>query len=149
MNEIKKAQMLFDEGHACSQSILTAFAGRYNLSSEMALRLAGSFGGGMGRQGMTCGAVTGALMVLGLHAGRLDPDDESSRDRNDALVQEFFRRFRDKFNTLDCNELTGLEMSCPAARDQGNKDGTFEKICPEIVCFAAEQVTELLEWESE
>jgi len=170
MAEASKAQKMFEDGHACSQAVLTAFAHRYNLPEELALKLSCSFGGGMGRQGMTCGAVTGALMVLGLAAGggmgrqgmtcgavtgalmvlglaagRVDPDDDAAREKNDVLVQEFFRRFQDKHNTLICNELTGIEMSCPDARTLGKEDGRFDQVCPGVVGFAAELVTELLE----
>ncbi len=145
MEEIKTARELFAEGHACSQAVLTAFAPRFDLSRETALRLAGPFGGGMGRQGMTCGAVTGALMVLGLAAGRVDPEDEVARDRTDHLVQEFFRRFREKNQTLICNELTGVQMSCPETRARGKEAGVFDRVCPNLVGFAAELVVELLE----
>ncbi len=149
MNEIKTAQEMFAEGHSCSQAVLTAYAHRYNLPREQALRLASSFGGGMARQGLTCGAVTGSMMVLGLNSGRVDPDDEAARNRTDARVQEFFRRFQEKFNTLDCNELTGIQMSCPEARAQADEDGVFEKVCPAVVGFAAELVGELLDFEAE
>ncbi len=98
----------------------------------------------MGRQGMTCGAVTGALMVLGLETGRVDPDDDGAREQNDALVQDFFGRFQEKYKTLNCNELTGVQMSCPEARAQGKEDGSFERVCPGVVDFAAELVEELL-----
>lgn len=147
MPEISKARSLFADGHTCSQAVLTAFASRYNLPEELALKMSCSFGGGMGRQGMTCGAITGAMMVLGLHAGRVDLADDVSRERNDALVQEFFARFKDKFKTFDCNELTGVEMSCADARALGKEDGSFERVCPGVVGFSAELVTELLEIE--
>jgi C_GCAxxG_C_C family probable redox protein len=149
MNESKKAQEMFAEGHACSQALLAAFANHYDLPRETALKLAGSFGGGMGRQGLTCGAVTGALMVLGLDAGRVDIEDDAARDRNDTLVQDFFRRFQEKYGTLDCNELTGVQMSCAEARTAGKEDGTFDRVCPGVVGFAAELVTELLEIETD
>lgn len=147
MTESSKAQKMFEEGHTCSQAVLTSFSHHYNLPEELALKLACSFGGGMGRQGMTCGAVTGALMVLGLDAGRVDPDDEEARERNDDLVQDFFARFQDKYKTLNCNELTGVQMSCPDARAQAKEDGSFERVCPGVVGFAADLVTELLEIE--
>ncbi len=149
MRDMEKAQEMFADGHACSQAVLTTFAERFDLPRDLALRLSTSFGGGMGRQGLTCGAVTGAIMVLGLAAGRVDPDDAAARDRSDALVQEFFRRFREKYNVMSCNELTGVEMSDPEARASGKEDGAFDRVCPGVVGFAAELVTELLELESD
>lgn len=145
MSEISKAKKMFDDGHACSQAMVAAFASRYDLPEELALKVAGSFGGGMGRQGMTCGAVTGALMVIGLEAGQVELDDDASRDRTDALVQTFFKRFQAEYKTLNCNELTGVEMSCSEARAKGKEDGRFKQVCPGLVGFAAELVSELLE----
>ena len=145
MIEKFKAREMFADGHTCSQAVLTAFAPRYNLPRDLALKLSCSFGGGMGRQGMTCGAITGAMMVLGLDSGRVQLDDDAARDRNDALVQEFFSRFQEKYKTFDCNELTGIQMSCPEARAQGKEDGSFQQVCPGVVDFAAELVSELLE----
>ncbi len=84
-------------------------------------------------------------MVLGLDAGRVQLDDDAARDRNDSLVQEFFSRFMEKYKTFDCNELTGILMSCPEARAQGKEDGSFQQVCPGVVDFAAELVSELLE----
>jgi len=55
MAEASKAQKMFEDGHACSQAVLTAFAHRYNLPEELALKLSCSFGGGMGRQGCIFG----------------------------------------------------------------------------------------------
>ncbi len=145
MNESATAQKLFDEGHACSQSMLAAFAHRYNMPQELALKLSSSFGGGMGHQGMICGAVTGALMVLGLDSGRVHQDDDVSREKNDILVQKFFSRFLEKHNTLICNELTGVVMANPEARALGKEDGSFQNVCPAVVGFAADLVCELLE----
>ena len=48
----------------CAQSVLTAFSDELGLDRNTALRLARGFGGGMGRTGKTCGAVTGAYMVI-------------------------------------------------------------------------------------
>lgn len=145
INEVEAAQKMFEEGHACSQAVLAAFAHRYNLPRELALKLSCSFGGGMGQQGMTCGAVTGALMVLGLDAGRVHQDDTAAREKTDALVQDFFARFTEKYKVFNCNELTGVDISCAEGRAQGKDDGSFDRVCPGVVSFAAELVAELLE----
>jgi len=63
---INKALSLFDEGYACSQSILLAFSDRFGIDEEKAKLISSTFGGGMGRLRQKCGAVTGGFMVLGL-----------------------------------------------------------------------------------
>ena len=65
MNNPERAVALFKEGFNCSQAVLAAYGEQFELKQELALRVAGAFGGGMGRMGETCGAVTGAIMVRG------------------------------------------------------------------------------------
>ena len=68
MHRISNAVNKFSNGYACSQAILSEYCERFNLDVETALKLAAGFAGGM-RYGGTCGVVTGAYMVLGLHFG--------------------------------------------------------------------------------
>lgn len=145
MDAIENAVQMFEEGHSCSQAILASFAPRYDLDRVTALKLAGPFGGGLGRQGLNCGAISGALMVIGLHGGRTDPEDDETRDRNDALVVEFMDRYRNQHGAIMCNELTGVDMSNPVARAVGKEDGVYDRVCPNLVRFAATLVQELID----
>lgn len=70
MKKPDQAAALFEEGFACSQAVLATFCERFGLDRHIGLKLAEGFSGGIGRQGLTCGAVTGALMVIGLRYGR-------------------------------------------------------------------------------
>ena len=91
-----KALNYFDNGFNCAQSVLAAFAGELGLSEDESLRVACAFGGGMGRQQYTCGAVTGAAMALGLKFGKaLNDDEEKKKFTYDKTVQLFdeFERF--------------------------------------------------------
>lgn len=69
MNQSERAVACFKEGFSCSQAVFSTFAPQLGLECELALKVAGLFGGGMGRLGEVCGAVTGALMALGLKYG--------------------------------------------------------------------------------
>ena len=71
---IQTANDRFAQGFSCSQSIFSAFVLQLGLSTETALKLSSPFGAGMARQGQVCGALTGALMVLGLQQGNVDPE---------------------------------------------------------------------------
>ena len=64
-----KARELFKSGCNCSQAVFLAFADRYGIDDDTALKLASSFGGGMGRSREVCGALSGALMVNGMETG--------------------------------------------------------------------------------
>ena len=78
----------FQEGYACSQSVLSAYAPLFDLDPELALRIAAPFGGGMGCMGEVCGAVTGAFMVLGLKVGNTLAQDKASKEASYDLARE-------------------------------------------------------------
>ena len=57
------ARKLFKKGYNCSQSVFAAFCDETGLDTETALKIASSFGGGMGRLREVCGAVTGMFKM--------------------------------------------------------------------------------------
>ena len=69
MELIIEAQALFAQHYNCAQSTFIPFARQMGLDDESALRVAAAFGGGMGRNGQNCGAVSGALLAIGLAKG--------------------------------------------------------------------------------
>ncbi|MHA2282126.1 MAG: C-GCAxxG-C-C family protein, partial [Promethearchaeota archaeon] len=93
MSRIEKAISYFADGFSCSQSILSAFGTDFGLNTELALKIATGFGGGMGRLGGTCGAVTGAIMVIGLKYGRYKIEDMESKEKTYKLVREYMDNF--------------------------------------------------------
>ncbi|HVP92094.1 MAG TPA: C-GCAxxG-C-C family protein [Terriglobales bacterium] len=144
MTHANRAAALFDEGFSCSQAVLAAFAEDYGLERETALRLAQPFGGGIGRGGDWCGAVTGALMVIGLKHGRVRSADVAAKDRTYALVNEFIRSFRERHGAVRCNDLLGCEMGTPAG-DKAIAEGKLhETVCRGLVRDAAEILDALL-----
>ena len=70
----------FREGSNCSQAVISVYAEQLGLSRKTALKIAQGFGGGMGRMTKTCGAVTGAFMVLGLKYGNADIHDKEAKE---------------------------------------------------------------------
>jgi C_GCAxxG_C_C family probable redox protein len=130
MTKSEKAIALFDQGFNCSQSVLTAFSEDYNISEDDCLKISCAFGGGMGRQQLTCGVVTGALMVLGLHFGRAKGDDISLKVTTYEKAVEFFEAFKGRNGATDCKELLlGLDMSNPADLKRIESLGLFKTSC--------------------
>jgi len=130
MTKSEKAIALFDQGFNCSQSVLTAFSEEFSLSEDDCLKISCAFGGGMGRQQLTCGAVTGALMVLGLHFGRAKGDDISRKITTYEKAVEFFESFKDLNGAADCKELLqGLDMHNPADLKKIESLGLFKTSC--------------------
>jgi C_GCAxxG_C_C family probable redox protein len=72
-------------------------------------RIAFGFAGGIGITGAVCGAVAGAVMTIGLKLGRADTMEESLR--RFAVSREFRRRFEAEMGTINCRELTGVDLT--------------------------------------
>lgn len=101
------AAALFTDGCNCCQAVFGAFAKDCGLDMQTALKIASSFGGGMGRLRETCGAVTGMFMVAGILAGYSDTQDKQAKDCHYKLIQELASEFTQIYGTYNCNELLG------------------------------------------
>ncbi len=138
------AQANFGQGHSCSQSVLAAFAPEFGLERETALRVAAAFGGGMARAGETCGAVSGALMVIGLRYGQVLVEDRPAKERTYEAGQQFMARFRERHGTLKCRELLGYDLGTPEGHAAVKEQGLFKTLCPQLVYDAAQIVEEIV-----
>lgn len=119
----QRAVALFKQGYNCSQAVFASCADLYGISDEsLALRLSASFGGGMGRMRMVCGAASGMFMLAGLHNGSATPHDNEGKMANYATVQQLAGEFKATYGSLICAELLGLapkpEDPKPAERTQ-------------------------------
>ena len=105
----QRAVELFKNGYNCSQAVFAACADLYGITDEqLALRLSASFGGGMGRMRLVCGAASGMFMLAGLHNGSATPHDNEGKMANYAFVQQLAGEFKGKYGSLICAELLGL-----------------------------------------
>jgi len=112
----QRAMELFKQGYNCSQAVFAACADLYGITDEqLALRLSASFGGGMGRMRLVCGAASGMFMLAGLHNGSATPHDNDGKMANYAFVQQLAGEFKNTYGSLICAELLGLapKGSCP------------------------------------
>lgn len=104
----EKAQQLFKDGYNCSQAVLGAFCDDIGMELKSALRMASSFGGGMGRLREVCGAVSGMFMVAGMIYGYDEPENNEAKKEHYRLIQELAQRFVNINGTIVCRELLGL-----------------------------------------
>lgn len=139
---IQTAQERFTQGFNCSQSVFSAFAPELGISDEIALKLTSPFGGGVAHQGNVCGAVTGALLVLGLQRGSFTVD---KKDETYQVAEEFIRRYKELHGTILCRELIGFDISKPDELKSAREQGVFKSTCPGLVKAATELVGEFLE----
>lgn len=134
------AQSLFDEGYACSQAVLLAYADYFNLDKTTAKRISSTFGGGMGRLRETCGAVTGGFMVLGLAFGNELPNDMDTKLNSYKKVRELNKMVVDVHSTSNCRQLLIKHAS-----EQQIKDRKHHKlICRQMVGDSAALVFGIL-----
>jgi len=137
MSNVAEAVQLFREGYACSQAILAVYGREFGLDRVTATRIAAGFAGGM-QEGGTCGAVTGAFMVLGLRHCSAECSTSAGRRAVYDAVAELASRFRERNRTTLCSELLGCDMSTPEGTKQARERGLFRTVCPKLVQDAAE-----------
>ncbi len=143
MSRVDDAVQCFCRGAACSQAVLGTYGPAVGLEREQGMKLAAGFAGGM-RLAQTCGAVTGAFMVLGLkHAGP-NCHQRDGRESVYAAVCAFTTRFQQRNSTVVCRELMGCDISTPEGAEKAKKEGLFRTICPKLVQDAAEILEEML-----
>jgi C_GCAxxG_C_C family probable redox protein len=138
------AGRLFSKGFNCAQSVLAAKSDFTGISVSDSLKIATGFGAGMAMMQKTCGAVTGAYMVIGARYGRVNPDDEAARNITYSLIEEFNRRFLEIQGSLDCNELIGVDLKTPEGAEEAEQGAYFEKKCARFVEDAEKILDEIL-----
>lgn len=114
----------------CSESILATFAEADGQDPAEVVGFASAFGQGIAGQGLTCGAITGALMLFG-KTGR-----EKGLDRKQirASGAAFFREFQEEFGHTECLPLSGHDCNDPGS-------SPFDiRSCGKFLRFAAGRV---------
>jgi len=143
MSKNEEAVSSFCDGFLCSQAILSVYGEEEGLERELALKLATGLGGGMGRTAHTCGAVTGAILVIGLKKGPVSVNDVAAKEETYYLVREFLNRFQKDNGSVVCRELLECDIGTPDGYRQACEDKLFEKICPRLVESAVEILEEM------
>ncbi len=141
---IEKAISSFRGDFNCAQSILSSFATQYGLDRNTALRLSTGFGGGMTRLQNTCGAVSGAFMVIGLRYGMGIMDDTEAKEKTYQIIREFSNRFQEIHGSIICKELLGCDINTPEGKSYYERNDFFEKKCFQYVKDSAMILEDIL-----
>ena len=139
----ESAEALFNGGFNCAQAVCAPYAGDFGIEQPDALRMAGGFGGGIGRTGGTCGAVTGALMVLGMKYGATT-GDPAAKERMYLIAQDFMKRFEAPHGSLRCRDLVGADISTVEGRASMRERNTHANKCTGLIAEAVELLDEML-----
>ena len=144
MSRAEEAKKQFEKGFSCAPSVLSTYSEQLGLDKALALKVACGFGGGIGRTGRTCGAVTGAVMVIGLKHGQADVADEESRQETHKLVKKFIDKFTGLHGSVECRELIGYDLGSPAEFESARASGVVENKCHGFVYDAARILEDVL-----
>lgn len=140
MKHTEKALEYYNNNFNCSQGVFTAFATEMGMDEKLALKIATNFGGGE-REGELCGAVAGALMVLGLRCGHCDSEDVEDKAKAYAVSTEFKNRFTEKNGSVVCRELLGYDLTKKEDMAVIEEQKLFRTFCPKMV----ESATQILD----
>lgn len=141
------AVSLFKQGYNCAQAVAGAFSEEMSMDRKSALRLASSFGGGMGRMREVCGAVSGMFIVAGMLYGYSDSMDKKAKDKHYALIQEMGKSFKNENGSLICrNLLSGSNLEFDSTPESTPRSTGFYKKrpCAELVRNAANIMEEVI-----
>lgn len=133
MSTAEYAVDCYNNGCSCAQAVFTTFCEEYGIDKKLGLKIACPFGGGMGYTGGVCGAVTDALLVLGLKYGQEDTENKYSKAMNYLIVQDFISRFKKCNGTINCSELIRYELGNERQLNVARQTDIFKTMCPKYV----------------
>jgi C_GCAxxG_C_C family probable redox protein len=125
-------------------AVFSAYAPGLGLDAETAASIASPFGAGISRTGEICGAVSGALMVIGLAQRKEDIRDAASREKVYALSRKFIAEFTARNGSVMCTDLVGYDLSQQDQYREAREQKAFATRCPKLVRDAGEILEEIL-----
>lgn len=140
----EKAKGLFKQGYNCSQAVLGVFCEELGLDFETAMKIACSFGGGMGRMREVCGTVSGMFMAAGMAFSGSEPSGVNKANQY-KIVQELAEKFKEKNGSIICRELLeGVESSTSPFPSERTETYYKKRPCIELVGDSVEIFEEYL-----
>ena len=134
-----KAVEYFECGYNCAQSVFLAFAPKFNLDKDTALKLSSSFGGGMGRLREVCGAVSAMFAIAGLKYGYTEPDNIELKTKHYELIQHLAVEFKKHHESLICRELLGMPEGTDTPEPSPRTEQYYkERPCANFIRTAAD-----------
>ena len=134
-DKLKKAAELFGGGCNCAQAVIGAFCGDYGLDTDTALRIAGGLGSGV-RNAEICGAVSGAVLVIGLKYGH-------DKALCNTRTQEFTAKFKAANKSIVCRDILKCDIATSGGREKAIGGNLFKTVCADMVTSAADILVSL------
>ena len=141
-SRIEKAAEFFGKGFNCAQSVVAVFCEKYNMNIDTALKLSGGMGGGF-RSGEICGAVSGAVIVIGLKYGQDSTGSATEKQECNKKTIEFIKRFKEQNKYIVCKEILGHNVAIKKEYEQALNKNLFKTTCVDMVKSAVAILEEL------
>ncbi|MFQ6060735.1 MAG: C-GCAxxG-C-C family protein [Thermoplasmata archaeon] len=138
-----KAEEYFRKGYNGAEALAKAIAEMYQIDYKWASNIATPFGGGLGGKGSICGCLAGGMIGIGYLYGRTDAEDKEKKTLAYEKAKLFYERFMDKFGTVSCRELCGMDLSTEEGREQFEKENIRGK-CAEYVRESGNMLADIL-----
>jgi C_GCAxxG_C_C family probable redox protein len=133
-DKIKIAKEKFESGYNCAQSVFFACLDDNQISRDTALKIATGFGAGYGRMQEVCGAVSGAIMALGLKYGRGENGENEITSEMYQKTQDFIKSFEEVHGSIICRELLdGCNLRSEQGQAEFKDKDLFNKTCLKCV----------------
>ena len=130
------AREYFTSGYNCAQSVFLTYAQKYGFDKDTALKLASSFGGGMGRMREVCGAVSAMFMIAGLENGYTENNNDEIKAEHYTRIQNLANEFKKKNGTIICKELLGVDADDNPIPSKRTPKYYEERPCEDLIADA-------------
>ena len=147
-NRVEGAISCMEDGMNCAQAIFSVYGQHLGVDRDTCLKIASVFGGGINQTGNVCGAVTGAIMAIGLKHGEAGIREKQEIQeildvKSFKVAREFTKKFTERNVTIICRELINHDLLTAEDIEHAFKTGAF-KNCPKFVKDAAEILEKVL-----
>jgi len=142
---VERALEYFASGFNCAEAVLLSLAEATQVNCACIPRMATGFGGGIGRTGDVCGAISGAVMALGLAFGRDTATDADAKEDTYSKVALLVNAFSNEYGSVSCRDLIGCDLSTKKGQEEAKAKRIHSEICPKFVAFVTAEAWRMLQ----
>jgi C_GCAxxG_C_C family probable redox protein len=142
----EKAVSFFRSGFICSESVLMAMQDYLGLERNPSI--ATGFGGGIGRKGSVCGAVTGGVLAINLKYGRQKLEEDAIKEKAFSKALEFYKKFEEKMGSAICYDIIKCDLTTEEGQKKFKENNLLEEKCFKCVETSVNILLDMFEEES-
>jgi C_GCAxxG_C_C family probable redox protein len=146
-NLVEEAVSQLGQKFNCAQAICSTFGPTLGLPRSTALAMSCALGAGVAYESEVCGAVSGALLMIGLKFGGALESDLKEKAEVMNRAKDFVARFKSANGSIVCRQLLGSDLRTAEGLKCARDEGLFLKMCPGLVRSSAATLAEILQHE--